>query len=408
MLAVFIAAGQPISNGSTAAKPELEPNADDFDAEITSHTQAVNARSIAITINSSSNSGDGIFRSNQRHSESSSAAAQLQYYNNETALPRRSRQLLAKDYKISHKGSSTATLRQSLANLRSLTREAWREHFPIYWIRVFLLCRLATLSPEHHPFRPSFDSTPPGPKNDQEEKKPTRKRKRSSGVSGFTDPDFKPTARGNWVYPAISDYIPKQAQIDALTKAVAVFNNDKSEAFMSDWDKVRVMKALHARPTVSQRRGDLSFYGQCRRFRDAVKAGQEPVFLDAVTATLSTTWPPAAWGTGTHKWTEAIQFFMSHASDDARHKAKIDTLLAIIGRGDKVVPIVKAEESKAQEIPGTPEAPKVKVPKVTLALGSGHGGGRYSAPSRGSTADGTSYRRRNPTTHPARGTNGFE
>lgn len=137
---------------------------------------------------------------------------------------------------------------------------------------------------------------------------------------------------------------------------------------MSDWDKVRVMKALHARPTASQRRGDLSSYGQCRRFRDAVKAGQEPVFLDAVTATLIYNLaPPAAWGTGTHKWTEAIQFFMSHASDDARHKAKIDTLLAIIGRGDKVVPVVKAEESKAQKIPETPEAPKVKVPKVTLA-----------------------------------------
>lgn len=65
MLAMFIAAGQPISNGSTAAKPKLEPNADDFDAEISSHTQAVNARSIAITSNSSSNSGDGIFGSNR-------------------------------------------------------------------------------------------------------------------------------------------------------------------------------------------------------------------------------------------------------------------------------------------------------------------------------------------------------
>ncbi|OBR04660.1 hypothetical protein CH63R_11363 [Colletotrichum higginsianum IMI 349063] len=375
MLAVFIAAGQPISNGSTAAKPELEPNADDFDAEITSHTQAVNARSIAITINSSSNSGDGIFRSNQRHSESSSAAAQLQYYNNETALPRRSRQLLAKDYKISHK------------------EKPGENTFLYIGSGCFFFAGLPLYLRSITPSVPA--STPPrrAPKNDQEEKKPTRKRKRSSGVSGFTDPDFKPTARGNWVYPAISDYIPKQAQIDALTKAVAVFNNDKSEAFMSDWDKVRVMKALHARPTVSQRRGDLSFYGQCRRFRDAVKAGQEPVFLDAVTATLSTTWPPGRVG-NRHPQVDRSNPIL-HVARFRRRSTQSKNRHA-------------AEESKAQEIPETPEAPKVKVPKVTLALGSGHGGGRYSAPSRGSTADGTSYRRRNPTTHPARGTNGFE
>ncbi|KAK6213669.1 hypothetical protein QIS74_09671 [Colletotrichum tabaci] len=151
MLAMFVAAGQLIGNGSTAVsvcKPKPEPNADNFDAETTSHTQAVNARTITIT-NSSSNSDNGIVR-----------------------LNRTNRRL----------------------------------------------------------------------------------------------------------------------------------NNDKSEVFMSDWDKVRVIKALYATPTTSQRRGDLSSYGQCRRFRDAVKAGQEPVFLDAVTATLIYNLaPPAAWGTSTHK-----------------------------------------------------------------------------------------------------------
>ncbi|WQF84599.1 hypothetical protein CDEST_09613 [Colletotrichum destructivum] len=250
MLAMFIAAGQPTGNGSTAAKPKLEPNGDDFDAEITSHTQAVNARTITITSNSSSNSGDGIFRSNQRHSESSSAAAQLQYYNNETALPRHIRQLLAKDYKISHK------------------EKPGENTFLYIGSGCFVFAGLPLYLRGINPFRPSFDSTP-----DQH-------------------PDFKPTARGNWAYPTITDYIPKQAQVDALTKAVTVFNNDKSEVFMSDWDKIRVIKALHATPTASQRRGDLSSYGQCRRFRDAVKAGQKPVFLDAITGSSSTTWPP--------------------------------------------------------------------------------------------------------------------